>query len=335
MTRHPTAPWPLLLGLAAASFVTPGHALEAPLAADAHVSTAAPANNFGSVSTLNVGGGALALLRFDLSTLPAATTAAKVVKANLILYVNRIGSAGAVELQSVNSAWAESSVTAAATPALGGAGSGTTVPVSQAGQFISVDVTPQVKGWIANPASNNGLALTPALSAPGTVVFFDSKENTLTAKVARLDITLADQGPPGPQGLQGLQGPKGDKGDTGPRGLTGLTGATGAVGPQGIQGVQGTQGVAGPVNLTYVSRSDSMPASTGVAAAIACPANTYAVGGSCGYFPADAGGFDVRVSYAGIDGRTIWRCVAVNTGGVARLLTTRAHCASATTVTGP
>ena len=52
-----------------------------------------------------------------------------------------------------------------------------------------MDVTAQVKDWITNPASNFGWAIAPALSAPGTVALFDSKENTATGHVARLDIT--------------------------------------------------------------------------------------------------------------------------------------------------
>lgn len=46
----------------------PAWALDAPLAADAHVNSTLPTGNFGSLPTLNVGGGAQALLRFDLAT---------------------------------------------------------------------------------------------------------------------------------------------------------------------------------------------------------------------------------------------------------------------------
>ncbi len=231
------------LGLAAA---LPALALEAPLAADTHVATLQPAVNFGSLPTLNIGGGSSALLRFDLGTLPAATTAAKLVKANLVFYVNRVGAPGAVELQTVNGGWTEAGVTAMTAPPTSGAGSGTSLPVTGAGQFMAVDVTAVVKGWISNPGTNFGFALVPALSAPGTVVFLDSKENTATAHVARLDLTLADQGP---------KGDKGDRGDTGPQGPAGLPGAKGDTGPQGApgtQGVQGIQGVQGPTGVVAI-----------------------------------------------------------------------------------
>jgi hypothetical protein len=73
-------------------------------------------------------------------------------------------------------------------------------------------------GWLYGKV-NNGFALPPALSAPGTVVFFDSKENAVTGHGVRLDFTLAGPGPPGPQG------PKGDPCATGPAGAKGATGA--------------------------------------------------------------------------------------------------------------
>jgi hypothetical protein len=103
--------------------------------------------------TLNVGGGASALLRFDLATLPPAVTPAKLVKANLLLWVNRVGTPGAVELQTVMSPWSEAGVSAASASVTSGAGSGTVLAVPEAGQFLAVDVTAQVKAWIGNPAA--------------------------------------------------------------------------------------------------------------------------------------------------------------------------------------
>ncbi len=334
-------------------------ALDAPLAADAHVSAALPTVNFGGLSTVNVGAGAVGLLRFDLGTLPAAVTAAKVVKASLVLYVNRVGAPGAVEVQTLFSPWAESTVTAATQPTGSGAGSGPLVPVSAANQFVAVDVTSQVKAWI-NGSANYGFALTPALSAPGTTVFFDSKESTATGHSAQLDIVLADQGPPGVQGPQGAQGPQGPAGPTGAQGVagpvgpagatgpagargatgpTGATGATGAQGPQGVAGVQGSQGVqgpqgpAGPVNLVYVNRTISVPAGTGVAIEASCPANTTVVGGSCGYSALDGGLFNFRLVYAGLDGTTNYRCVAYNVASVAQTMNYGAVCSSSSSVT--
>lgn len=183
-----------------AIFLTPNivRAHEASVVADAHVSSSAPAINFGSLPTLNVAYGSPALIAFDLSALPGGTTAANVLKANLVLFVNRISTPGQIEVQPVNSAWTESGITAAAMPVLGGSGSGVVVPVIAAQQFVAVDVTSLVKKWVANPNTNFGFALVPSAAAPSTTVFFDSKENTATGHVAQLEVVLSFQGAAAP-----------------------------------------------------------------------------------------------------------------------------------------
>ena len=102
----------------------PAFAVEATLVADAHVNSALPAVNSGAISNLNVGGGYTALLQFDLSTLPAGTTAAQVSRATLRLYCNRMDTAGLVSVQPVSGAWGEYSVTYATLPSLGSCGAG-------------------------------------------------------------------------------------------------------------------------------------------------------------------------------------------------------------------
>ena len=96
--------------------------------------------------------------------------------------------AGLVSVQPVSGAWGEYSVTYATLPSLGSAAQ--VVSVNQAGAYVAVDVTALVQGWIATPATNNGLALT----AGTAVVQFDSKENDLTGHAAVLDVALASQG---------------------------------------------------------------------------------------------------------------------------------------------
>jgi hypothetical protein len=325
----------------------PAMALDAPLAADAHVSNTVPAANFGGLPNLNVGSGASALLRFDLSTLPAGTTAAKLVKANLILYVNRVGAAGAIELLGVNSAWTEATVTAANMPPTAGPGSGISLPISTANQFVTVDLTQQVKDWISNPGANFGLLLAPSLSAPGTVVFFDSKENTASAHVARLDLTLADQGPAGPRGAtgatgaagaNGAAGAKGDKGDTGAVGPTGATGATGARGLTGATGATGATGPAGPVNLVWVRKTFDATSKHIHDNNVQCPVNRFLVGGGCGHRDFNSAASDIHVEYAGPHDSaptSAYRCIVENSGGASRAILMYAICASASSVTGP
>src|ERR1700679_81344 len=198
--------WVGLAALGAAGL--PAFAVEATLLADAHVNSALPAVNSGAISNLNVGGGYTSLLQFDLSGLPAGTTAAQVSRATLRLYCNRLNAAGAMSVQPVGAAWGEYSVTFATLPSLGSAVQ--TVTVGQAGAYVAVDVTGLVQGWIAAPATNNGLALTSGTA----VVQFDSKENDLTGHAAVLDVALASSGTGGTVGPAGPAGPAGATGAT-------------------------------------------------------------------------------------------------------------------------
>lgn len=221
---------------------------QATLLADAHVNSALPTVNSGAISNLDVGGGYTTFLQFDLSMLPPGTTAAKVSRAVLRLYVNRVTTAGPLTLAPATGAWGEYSVTYATAPSTGN--SIGQFSVSQAGAFVAIDVTSQVQDWITNPATNNGFAL----SAASAAVQFDSKENDQTAHPAMLDIELVDAGPvgatgatgaTGSQGQQGPVGAAGTPGIVGPAGPAGLAGAAGAIGPQGLTGPAGPQGPIG------------------------------------------------------------------------------------------
>jgi len=237
------------VALAAILHASPAWAAEATLVADAHVNSAMPTMNSGAISNLDVGGGYTTLLQFDLSLLPAGTTPAQVSRAVLRLYVNRVTTSGLVTYAPVTSAWGEYSVTYATEPTIDSPAG--VFSVSQAGVFVALDVTALVQGWIANPASNNGLAL----SAGTAFVQFDSKENDQTSHAATLDVELVDAGPAGatgatgatgPAGIAGPRGVTGATGAVGPMGATGATGAVGATGLQGLTGPQGPQGPAGP-----------------------------------------------------------------------------------------
>jgi hypothetical protein len=230
------------------SAVRPCMAVEATLVADAHVNSALPSVNSGAISNLNVGGGYTALMQFDLSGLPAGTTASQISRALLRLYCNRADTPGLVSAQPVNGAWGEYSVTYATLPALGSATQ--VVQVSQAGAYVTVDVTALVQGWITSSSTNYGLALTAGTAA----VQFDSKENDLTGHAPALDILFATQGPAGPAGVAGAAGPQGVQGPQGvpgPQGAQGPKGDTGAQGPAGPQGIQGPAGSSNAVSLNF------------------------------------------------------------------------------------
>ena len=86
------------------------------LTADAYVTSATPKTNYGPAPVLVVKSGSRALLMFDLSTLPAGTTAATVAKATLRLWVQGpgqgyAGPAGTFDVRLVTGAWNEATVT--------------------------------------------------------------------------------------------------------------------------------------------------------------------------------------------------------------------------------
>ena len=208
------------------------------LAADTAVNSTHPATNYGNLTNLYVSGTSTALLRFDLGTLPNGARAADVSRATLRLFVNRVTTPGVLTVGAVGAAWNEGAVTLQTLPAIGNAIE--VFPVTDEGQFVTVDVTSLVQTWLTTPGKNFGLALTTSTAD----AVFDSKENDTTAHSAQLDISLST-GEAGPTGPVGPQGPKGDTGAAGARGLAGPQGQQGNTGPQGLQGPRGDKGDPG------------------------------------------------------------------------------------------
>jgi Collagen triple helix repeat (20 copies)/TGF-beta propeptide len=276
-------------------------ATDATVVADASVNAAHANLNFGALSNLYVGNGNTTLIRFDLSSLPPGTTAAQIGQATLRLYINRVNSAGSINLQPVVSAWDELAVTNATIPTLG-AVSGN-LSVASANQFAVIDMTAQVQAWITNPATNFGIAL----SSSSANVLFDSKENDETAHVAQLDITVTSQGPAGATGPQGPAGVAGAAGPTGPQGLQGVqglggpAGATGAAGPVGPVGPAGTYSVAGNYAASTVYTTGQV-----VFCATSCSANGSSyislVDDNTGFDPPSSGSQWALVAQAGAVG---------------------------------
>ncbi len=236
------------------------------MVADAYVNSTHPAVNYGSLSNLYVSGTGKALIQFDLSSLPAGTTASQIGAAYLKLYVNRINTSGLVSVQPVSGSWSESTVTYASysgSLTLGSAVASFTPATAQ--QFIVVDITSLVQSWL-NGTANNGIALT---TSSGDVVF-DSKENDEASHAAHLDITVVSQGRPGPAGAPGAPGSSGPKGDPGPAGPAGPPGSTGPTGPAGpiVGGVYSASvdcpagSVARYSSATYLAIQANGPSST-------------------------------------------------------------------------
>ena len=236
--------WPFAAAVAALAALPTGlQAIEATVVADAHVNAANATVNSGSLGTLNVGGGNRALLRFDLSTIPA-TVASDVNRATLLLWVNRVITPGMIDLASLNQPWDEVAVTHNNLAGVGAIEA--TFSVSQASHWVMVDVTALAKMWVTGgSALNRGVILSPAISTPTTTVYLDSKENTSTSHAPRLEVVL--NGPVGPVGQQGAQGVQGPQGVPGATGAPGPAGVHGSAGPQGIPGVAGPTGTTGPM----------------------------------------------------------------------------------------
>ncbi len=220
--------------------------------------------NHGSLAGITIGGihGAQGLLKFDLGTLPAGTTADQVSGAFLFVYVTTVGSTGNMTVNEAASPWLESTVVNA--PSVGAPAnlSGGVVAIA-AGiypGFLAIDVTQAVKDWL-NGTTNNGLILTTG-PTPNAQIVIDSKESTTTSHPATLTVTLASAGgggatgPTGPTGATGATG-IGTAGATGANGTNGATGATGATGvgtagATGATGANGTNGATGATGATGV-----------------------------------------------------------------------------------
>ncbi len=263
-----------LLALAASR----ASAQQAVLLGDAHVSSARPSVNAGTLSNLDVGAGATALLQFDLGPLPAGTNATQITRATLRLFCNRADTPGTVTVQAINAFWTESTVTYATLPALGTAVQ--TAQASAAQQFVTFDVTSIVQQWISAPATNYGLALT----STAAVVQFDSKENDQTAHEPQLQISLASTGTAstGANGATGATGATGLTGATGPIGLTGATGLIGMTGPIGATGWTGATGLIGATGVAGVAGSNGATGPTGLIGATGPAGTGSAVAGATG-----------------------------------------------------
>lgn len=219
---------------------------EVPLTGDAFFNPGS-GTNFGATPAVNVGGvpGSEGLLQFDLTKLPAGTTASQISMATLRLFVTRVGAPGSVDIFAAGSAWSEPAVTGLNAPSIG-ALVAASVPVNTAGTYLVLDVTNQVKAWV-NGSPNNGFLIVANPSA--TFVFFDSKESSSTSHSAVLDVILT--GTPGSPGAAGAAGPTGPLGPTGPAGATGATGAAGTAGPANTTpGPAGNPGPTGPTGAT-------------------------------------------------------------------------------------
>jgi hypothetical protein len=228
--------WPFVLCIL---FTVPVLA-QVPPSGDTYVSSSFAKTNFGSGISLVVAPGTNSYVQFNLSGIPAG---ASINKASLRLFVDAIGAKGSFDVYELNSAWNENSLTYnTPPPGLGiSATGGHAVPItaSSQNQFLLIDITALVQGWVNRTIPNNGVAL--ALTSSSGAFSFDSKESLLTGNFPELEIVIN-----GGNGSVGPAGPVGPQGPAGPVGPQGLAGAAGPQGSAGAQGAKGDSGAIGP-----------------------------------------------------------------------------------------
>jgi hypothetical protein len=216
--------------------------------ADAYTNTASPATNYGTAATLNVESASqTAYIRFDLSAIPAGYTGANIAQASLKLYVNAVSTMGSFNVNYVDGAWSESTITSNLLPAMGTTiASNVSLPKSNAHDYIVINITSALAAWLDGTQANDGIAL--VANSPLSCSF-DSKENTGTSHAPELDIVFLGNGAQGPAGPQGSKGPQGTQGVSGPIGLSG---------PQGVAGPAGINNRGTWVSTTAYNINDSV-----------------------------------------------------------------------------
>ena len=163
---------------------------------DSYINTATATTNYGTAGTLGVASSAGSIqtsyIQFDLSSVPTGYTSTNVAKATLKLFVNSVATAGSFNVDYVNGAWSEKTITSSLSPALGNTiASSVPLTTANANNYIEIDVTPAIGEWLSGSQANDGLAL---VANSGLSATFDSKENTSQSHPAELDIVFTSGG---------------------------------------------------------------------------------------------------------------------------------------------
>ncbi len=176
---------------------------EALVDADTYTDSGAATSNFGAQTTIKispqVGHVKRGLVRFDLTTLPAGTTAGNIDKALIVLFAGSLTTDGTLDVCRVTSAWTETgtgSVTHNTFPSFTDCAPLSLTAAADKNQFVVIDAKTLVEGWLAAPASNNGIALISA----GAVVLEQRREG-VAQRVHReptLPVMSLPRSPPSP-----------------------------------------------------------------------------------------------------------------------------------------
>src|SRR5258708_5893036 len=144
--------------LLAGSLVSLLQAADPAVVGDVYVSSGSPGTNFNTgvpAQKLVIATGNTALVQFDLSAYP---TNSVVSAAYLRIFQDQVTTGGTLSFALVPSPWNENTTTFPTAPST--AAPFTSAATGAVNTYVLVNVTAQVQGWIATPASNNGFAVT-------------------------------------------------------------------------------------------------------------------------------------------------------------------------------
>jgi hypothetical protein len=171
------------------------------LVSDAYTSATSANGNFGTNPSLNVSVNNTAYVKFEIAgTLSAGTKRDDIAKATVKFYVNKVATAGKLDLYPIMADWDEKTITANNAPPIGSLALTTPQIAKDAqGNYVLIDITDLVKQWFddgsgQNAIPNYGFALAPHPVDPNTPqladINFDSKENSQTSHDALLSVQL-------------------------------------------------------------------------------------------------------------------------------------------------
>ena len=190
----------------------------------------------------------LGFVKFDVSFLAPDIP---IERAMLRMWISKLRQPGLLNIHEVLEDWQEGRLRAKNLPPFAPAFHTLPIGKSDEEEFVTVDVTTTVQGWLDSPATNFGIAFASDDTDP-LHVEFDSKENRRTSHPMEIEITLTpgvgpeglpgERGPVGPQGPVGIAGPPGPQGIPGPIGPLGLPGTPGLPGGDGAPGAPGQNG---------------------------------------------------------------------------------------------
>ncbi|MFO1477614.1 MAG: DNRLRE domain-containing protein [Verrucomicrobiota bacterium] len=139
----------------------------------------------GKASTLAVSSNQAALLRFDLTSLPAAVSATNIVSSRIKLYVTSAKNPGDLTASLITAPWTETVTSNTSAPGFD-ATTIAAVPAAKlvAKRFVGLDVTDEIVGFLDGTVTNHGFLLRDAAGQ----LAFASKEGPSQGPAPELEI---------------------------------------------------------------------------------------------------------------------------------------------------